>query len=80
MVDDLIDIGDDIKEGMNSVDSARHLLAISRQIVSDLRYSPNVKRRLLTVIEYQRDHLSRGLQHFLNMVLIRYPSIGMGKT
>ena len=24
--------------------------------------------------------MSRGLQHFLNMVLIPYPSIGMGKT
>jgi hypothetical protein len=80
VVDELIDIGDDIKEGVNSVDSARQLLTICRQKVSGLQWSLNLKRRLLTLIEYQRDYLSRGLQHFLNMVLIPYPSIGMGKT
>ena len=80
VVDDLIDIGDDIKEGVNSVDKARQLLTLARKKVSNLKYSRQLKERLLTLIEYQRDHLSRGLQHFLNMVLLPYPTIDMVKT
>lgn len=65
---------------MNSVDGARHLLTLARKKVGDLKYSRHLKERLLTLIEYQRDHLSRGLQHFLNMVLLPYPTIDMVKT
>ena len=36
-VDDLIDIGDDIKEGVNLVDGARQLLTLARKKVSDLQ-------------------------------------------
>jgi hypothetical protein len=61
VVDDLIDIGDDIKEGVNSVDGARHLLTLARKKIGDLKYSRHLKERLLTLIGYQRDHLSRGL-------------------
>ena len=80
VVDDLVEIGDDIKKGMNSVDSARKLLTLAHKKVSHLKYSHQLKERLLTLIKYQRDHLSRGLQHFLNMVLLPYPTIDMVKT
>jgi hypothetical protein len=80
VVDDLVDIGEDIKEGVTSVDGARQLLALARKKVSHLKHSRQLKERLLTLIEYQRDHLSRGLQHFLNMVLLPYPTIDMVKT
>jgi hypothetical protein len=43
VVDDLLDIGDDIKEGLNAVDGARDLLTHSRQKVGDLRYSRKLK-------------------------------------
>ena len=43
VVDDLLDIGDDIKEGVNSVDSARHLLTLSRQKIDDIQLSRNLK-------------------------------------
>jgi hypothetical protein len=79
-VDDLVDIGDDIKEGVNSVDGARQLLTLARKKVSDLKFSRHLKERLLTLVKYQRDHLSRGLQYFLNMVLLPYPTINMVKT
>ena len=61
MVDDLVDIGDDIKEGVNAVDGARYLLTLSRQKVSKLRYSIKLRDRLLRLIEDQRDYLSRKL-------------------
>ena len=80
VVDDLVDIGDDIKKGVKSVDSARQLLTLARKKVGHLKYSRQLKERLITLIEYQRDHLSRGLQHFLNMVLLPYPTIDMVKT
>ena len=54
VVDDLIDIGDDIKKGVNSVDGARDLLTLSRQKVSKLRYSIKLRDRLLRFIEDQR--------------------------
>ena len=79
VVDDLVDIGDDIKKGVKSVDRARELLTLARKKVSQLKYSHQLKGRLLTLIEYQRDHLSRGLQHFLNMILLPYPTINMVK-
>jgi hypothetical protein len=80
VVDDLVDIGDDIKKGVKSVDGARQLLTLARKKVGHLKYSRKLKERLITLIEYQRDHLSRGLQHFLNMVLLPYPTIDMVKT
>jgi hypothetical protein len=80
VVDDLVDIGDDIKKGVYSVDGARQVLNLAHKKVSHLKYSRNLKERLLTLIKYQRDHLSRGLQHFLNMVLLPYPTIDMVKT
>ena len=61
MVDDLVDIGDDIKKGVNAVDGARDLLTLSRQKVSKLRYSIKLRERLLRLIEDQRDYLSRKL-------------------
>jgi hypothetical protein len=61
VVDDLVDIGDDIKEGVNAVDGARDLLTLSRQKVSKLRYSIKLRDRLLRLIEDQRDYLSRKL-------------------
>jgi hypothetical protein len=61
VVDDLVDIGDDIKEGVNAVDGARYLLTLSRQNVSKLRYSIKLRDRLLRLIEDQRDYLSRKL-------------------
>ena len=61
VVDDLVDIGDDIKEGVNAVDGARYLLTLSRQKVSKLRYSIKLRDRLLRLIEDQRDYLSRKL-------------------
>ena len=39
VVDDLVDIGDDIKKGVKAVDESRDLLTLSRQKVSKLRYS-----------------------------------------
>ena len=59
VVDDLVDIGDDIKEGVNAVDGARYLLTLSRQKVSKLRYSIKLRDRLLRLIEDQREYLSR---------------------
>ena len=61
VVDDLVDIGDDIKKGINEVDGARDLLTLSRQKVSKLRYSIKLRDRLLRLIEDQRDYLSRKL-------------------
>ena len=61
VVDDLVDIGDDIKKGVNAVDGARDLLKLSRQKVSKLRYSIKLRDRLFRVIEDQRDYLSRKL-------------------
>jgi hypothetical protein len=39
VVDDLVDIGEDIKEGIMAVDGTRDLLTHSRKKVGDLRYS-----------------------------------------
>jgi hypothetical protein len=61
VVDDLVDIGDDIKEGVNAVDGARYLLTLSRQKVSKLRYSIKLRDQLIRLIEDQRDYLSRKL-------------------
>ena len=61
VVDDLVDIGDDIKKGVKAVDGARDLLTLSRQKVSKLRYSIKLRDRLLRLIEDQRDYLSRKL-------------------
>ena len=61
VVDDLVDIGDDIKKGINAVDGARDLLTISRQKVSKLRYSIKLRDRFLRLIKDQRDYLSRKL-------------------
>ena len=61
MVDDLVDIGDDIKKGVNAVDGARDLLTLSRQKVSKLRYSIKLRDQLIRLIEDQRDYLSRKL-------------------
>jgi len=52
VVDDLVDIGDDIKEGVKSVDGARQLLTLARKKVGNLKYSRHLKERLLTLIEY----------------------------
>lgn len=80
VVDDLVDISDDIKEGVHEVEKARKLLTKSRQKVGKLRYSPKLREQLLRLIDDQRDYLSRKLQHFLNMVLIPNEKIGLGKT
>ena len=61
VVDDLVDIGDDIKKKVNAVDGARDLLKLSRQKVSKLRYSIKLRDRLFRLIEDQRDYLSRKL-------------------
>ena len=50
VVDILLDIGDDIKEGLNAVDGARDLLTHSRQKIGELRYSWKLRDRLLTLI------------------------------
>lgn len=80
VVDDLVDISDDIKKGIQEVEKARKLLTKSRQKVGKLRYSPKLREQLLRLIDDQRDYLSRKLQYFLNMVLIPNEKIGLGKT
>jgi len=45
VVDDLIDIGDDIKEGINTVDSARYLLSLSRQKSRQPSVLPDTQRK-----------------------------------
>ena len=43
VVDDLVDISDDIKEGVHEVEKARKLLTKSRQKVGKLRYSAKLR-------------------------------------
>lgn len=74
------DIGDDLIQGINQIDAARHLLTQSRNKVSHLQCSPNLRGRFKKLIDEMRNYLSRKLQHFLNLVLIPHPKIGLGKT
>ena len=74
------DIGDDLIQGISQIDAARHLLTQSRHKVSQLHCSPNLRGRFKRLIDEMRDYLSRKLQHFLNLVLIPHPKIGLGKT
>ena len=61
------DINDDLIQGINDVDAARHLLTESRQKVLALKYSPKLKERLLSLIVDKRTTLGRKLQQFINM-------------
>ena len=45
-----------------------------------MKYSPRLKLRLLNLVVDMRNHLSRKLQHFINMLLIPHPKVGLGKT
>ena len=75
-----LDIGDDLCQGIQDIEGARVLLTHSRHLVAQLKYSATLRGRLSRLIDDQRDYLSRRLQHFLNMILIPHPSIGLGKT
>jgi hypothetical protein len=44
------DIGDDIVNGINAVDRARHLITNSRQLIRRIKYSSKLKERLLGLI------------------------------
>ena len=75
-----LDIGDDLCQGIQNIEGARVLLTHSRHLVSRIRYSPLLRERLTRLIDDHRDYLSSKLQHFLNMLLIPHPLIGLGKT
>ena len=75
-----LDIGDDLCQGIQDIEGARVLLTHSRHLVSQLKYSATLRGRLSRLIDEQRDYLSRRLQHFLNMLLIPHPSIGLLKA
>jgi hypothetical protein len=52
VVNDLIDIGDDLKKGINAVDRVRGLLTDSRHKVKRLKYSLKLRDHFLKLIDH----------------------------
>jgi hypothetical protein len=52
VVNDLIDIGDDLKKGINAVDRVRSLLTDSRHKVKKLKYSLKLRDHFLKLIDH----------------------------
>jgi hypothetical protein len=61
VVDELVDIKDDLKNGVAAVDKLRRHLTVSRQIVKRLRYSLKLRDQFMHLIEYKRDKMSSSL-------------------
>ena len=75
VVDELVDIGDDIKRGVAAVDKVRRHLSVSRHIVKRIKYSLKLRDQFTKLIQYKRDKISSSLQYFLKMLLIPHDNI-----
>jgi hypothetical protein len=61
VVDELVDIGVDIKNGVAAVDQIRRHLTHSRLIIKRLKYSLKLRDRFINLIEFKRDKISSSL-------------------
>ena len=61
VVDELEDIGADLKNGVAAVDQIRRHLTHSRNIVKKLKYSLKLRDQFIKLIEYKRDKISSSL-------------------
>jgi hypothetical protein len=50
VVDELVDIGDDIKRGVAAVDKVRRHLSVSRHIVKRIKYSIKLRDQFTKLI------------------------------
>ncbi len=68
---DIGDSGEDLTEGILTIDGSRYLLSKVRQEVKTIKFL-DLRDTLLTLIDSWRAFLNRKLQYFVNMVLLSW--------
>jgi len=72
---DIGDSGDDLTDGILTIDGSRFLLNKVRQEVKAIKFL-DLRDRLLLLVESWRAFLNRRLQYFVNMVLLPWVDYG----